>query len=160
LTEKGYSVAVMEMGRRWSAEDFPKSNWNVRKFYWRPGLGLRGFFNLRPFRHVMIICGNAVGGGYITYANTLLVPPDKVWDEGSWAGLADWKREMPAHFREAERMLGVTENALLGPADEMLRKMGEAAGVGHSFKRTRVATFFPRPGEEGGKTHPDPYFGG
>ena len=24
LTEKGYSVAVMEMGRRWKAEDFAK----------------------------------------------------------------------------------------------------------------------------------------
>lgn len=89
LTEKGYSVAVMEMGKRWRAEDFPKSNWNARKFYWRPGLGLHGFFNLRGFRHVMIVCGNAVGGGSITYANTLLVPPDTVWDEGSWAGLSD-----------------------------------------------------------------------
>ena len=160
LTEKGYSVAVMEMGRRWTAEDFPKSNWNARRFYWRPGLGLRGFFNLRPFRHVMIICGNAVGGGSITYANTLLVPPDKIWDEGSWAGLSAWKSEMPAHFREAERMLGVTENRLLGPADDLLRKMGEAVGVGHSFRPTRVATFFPSAGEEGGQSFPDPYFGG
>ncbi|MGQ0622807.1 MAG: GMC oxidoreductase [Panacagrimonas sp.] len=160
LAEKGYSVAVMEMGRRWNAEDFPKTSWNTRRWVWRPGLKLFGFFNMRPFRHVMIICGNAVGGGSITYANTLLVPPDHIWDEGSWAGAADWKREMPQHYDSAKRMLGVTENKLLGPADHMLKKMGEAAGVGHTFKPTQVATFFPPEGEAGGKTYPDPYFGG
>lgn len=160
LAEKGYSVAVMEMGKRWRAEDFPESNWNARRFYWRPRLGLKGFFNLRPFRHVMVICGNAVGGGSITYANTLLVPPDSIWSEGTWAGLSDWTEEMPAHFAEAERMLGVTENELFGPADNLLKEMAELEGVGDTFKPTRVATFFPPKGDPGGKTYPDPYFGG
>ncbi len=49
---------------------------------------------------------------------------------------------MPQHYAEAERMLGVTDNKILGPADHMLKKMGEAVGVGHTFKPTRVATFF------------------
>ena len=89
LAEKGYSVAVLEMGKRWTEADFPKTNWNPRRFLWRPGLGLHGFFNVRPFKHVMILCGNAVGGGSITYANTLLPPPAKVWGEGSWKGLAE-----------------------------------------------------------------------
>jgi len=160
LAEKKYSVAVMEMGRRWKPEDLPTSNWNTRRWLWRPGLKLFGFFNMRLFRHVTIICGNAVGGGSITYANTLLVPPDSIWDEGTWAGAADWKREMPQHFERAKSMLGVTENRLFGPADHLLKQMGEAAGVGHTFKPTQVATFFPPEGEAGGKTYPDPYFGG
>ncbi|MFI7961868.1 cholesterol oxidase, partial [Acinetobacter baumannii] len=66
----------------------------------------------------------------------------------------------PQHYAEAERMLGVTDNKIFGPADHMLKKMGEAVGVGHTFKPTRVATFFPPEGEEGGKTYPDPYFNG
>ncbi|MBS1124569.1 MAG: family oxidoreductase, partial [Deltaproteobacteria bacterium] len=37
LTEKGYSVGVVEMGKRWTAADFPKSTWNLRKWIWRPG---------------------------------------------------------------------------------------------------------------------------
>lgn len=160
LTEKGYSVAVMEMGKRWEAEDFSDTNWKAHRFYWRPKVGLKGFFNLRPFRHVAIICGNAVGGGSITYANTLLVPPDSIWNEGTWAGLSDWKDEMPTHYAEAERMLGVTENSILGSADHLLKEMADLEGVGHTFKPTRVATFFPPEGETGGKTYPDPYFGG
>lgn len=160
LAEKGYSVAVMEMGKRWTAKDFADSNWNLKKWIWRPGAGLRGFFNMRPFRHVMIICGNAVGGGSITYANTLLVPPDHIWAEGSWAGATNWTASMPRYYAMAEQMLGVTENQLLGPADHLLKQMGDEIGVGHTFKPTRVATFFPPAGEAGGKTYPDPYFGG
>ncbi|MEG0483494.1 MAG: NAD(P)-binding protein, partial [Acinetobacter sp.] len=115
LSEKGYSVAVMEMGKRWEAKDFPKTNWNTPRWIWRPALKLFGFFNLRIFRHVTIICGNAVGGGSITYANTLLIPPDSVWSEGSWGKIPNLKQEMPQYFAEAERMLGVTNNVILGP---------------------------------------------
>jgi cholesterol oxidase len=157
LAEKGYSVAVLEMGKRWRAEDFPVTTWNARRFLWWPKLKLFGFFDLRPFKHVVILCGNAVGGGSITYANTMLVPPQAVWSEGSWRGLADWEREMPQHYASAQRMLGVTQNQILGEADHMLRKMAEDQGVGASFYRTDVAVYF---GDGPGKEHPDPYFGG
>jgi cholesterol oxidase len=157
LAEKGYRVGVIEMGRRWTAEDFPKTTWNLRRWIWRPGLKLFGFYDMRPFRHVMILCGNAVGGGSITYANTLLSPPDRVWQDGSWRGLADWQREMPAHYASARRMLGVTENRILGDADHLLRKAAEAQGAGDTFYRTDVAVYF---GDAPGQAHPDPYFGG
>lgn len=39
LSEKGYSVAVLEKGKRWQKEDFPKTNWNARKYLWLPQLG-------------------------------------------------------------------------------------------------------------------------
>ena len=160
LTEKGYRVAVMEMGRRWAAEDLPATNWSIRRWFWSPRLGLRGFFNMQFFRHVVILHGCAVGGGSVTYANTLVVPPDSVWRSDSWAGLSDWTAEMPAHFRTARRMLGVVQNRLLGPADLLLKRAADAAGVGHTFYRTSVAAFQAPEGEEGGKTYPDPYFGG
>ncbi|HUJ59496.1 MAG TPA: GMC family oxidoreductase [Kofleriaceae bacterium] len=157
LAEKGYSVAVIEMGKRWNASDFPRTTWSLRRWIWRPRLGLYGFYNMRPFQHVMILCGNAVGGGSITYANTMLVPPDSVWGEGSWQGLAAWQREMPAHYATARRMLGVTENRILGDADRVLEQMAKAQGVGDSFYRTDVAVYF---GDAPGQPHPDPYFGG
>ena len=156
LSEKGYTVAVVEMGKRWTAKDFPTTTWSLRRWIWRPGLKLFGFYNMRPFKHVMILCGNAVGGGSITYANTMLVPPATVWREGSWGGLAAWEQEMPAHYATAKRMLGVTENQILGDADHMLRKMADAQGVGASFYKTDVAVYFGEAGVE----KPDPYFGG
>lgn len=160
LAEKGYRVAVMEMGRRWRPEDFPETNWKIWRWIWRPGLALRGFFNIRPFRHVVILHGCAVGGGSITYANTLLVPPAAVWEHGSWAGLADWKAEMPPHYDTAVRMLGVVENRIFGPADRILKSAADRFGVGHTFYPTRVGVYLPAEGEKPGTMRPDPYFGG
>ncbi len=160
LVEKGYRVAVMEMGRRWTPENLPKTSWSIHRWFWRPNLALRGFFNMRFFRHVTILHGCAVGGGSITYACTLLRPPDKVWDHGSWEGLADWKTEMPQHYATASRMLGVTVNKILGPADRLLKKVANAAGIGDTFYRTHVAIFQSPEGQPGGQTFPDPYFGG
>ena len=89
LVEKGYRVAVMEMGRRWTPDKLPRTSWSIHRWIWRPNLGLRGFFNLRFFKHATIFHGCAVGGGSITFASTLLPPPEKVWDKGSWTGLSD-----------------------------------------------------------------------
>jgi len=160
LAEKGYKVAVMEMGRRWTPESLPRTNWELSRWIWRPNVALRGFFNIRIFRHVLILHGCAVGGGSITYANTLLVPKSTVFENGSWAGLADWNAEMPQHFATASRMLGVRENQILGPADLLLKQAADAAGIGHTFYRTNVAVFQAPQGEPGGGTFPDPYFGG
>ena len=160
LVEKGYRVAVMEMGRRWTPDNLPRTSWSIHRYFWRPNLGLRGFFNMRFFRHVTVFHGCAVGGGSITYASTLLAPSERVWEAGSWAGLADWKAEMPQHYETATRMLGVTENRILGPADHLLKKAAEAAGSGQTFYCTKVGIFQPAEGEPGNQTFPDPFFGG
>ncbi len=160
LTEKGYSVGVIEMGRRWTPDNLPKSNWNLRNWAHYPMLGLRGFFRVSFFRHVIVLHGCAVGGGSITYANTLLVPPEKVWDDGSWAGLNDWKAVMPGHFETAKKMLGVVENKIIAPCDLTLKKMADAQGCGDTWYRTDVGVFFGDEGAEPGKEYPDPYFGG
>ncbi len=36
LAEKGYSVCVLEAGKRYRGEDFDQSNWDTRKFLWKP----------------------------------------------------------------------------------------------------------------------------
>ncbi|WP_269621291.1 GMC family oxidoreductase [Zhongshania sp. BJYM1] len=161
LSEKGYSVGVMEMGRRWGPENMPPTNWKVWDFLWRPLLGLRGFFSLRFFKHVMVLHGNAVGGGSVTYANTLLVPPDSVWSDGSWQGLDNWQAVMPDHYATAKRMLGVNKNQRFAAADHALEKMAIAQGRHDTFYKTDVGVFF---GDEddvgGGKVYADPYFNG
>ena len=160
LTEKGYKVLVVEMGRRWTPDNLPKTNWALNRYFWKPKLGLRGFFNLSFFRHVIVLHGNAVGGGSVTYANTMLVPPDTIWDHGTWAGLDDWKQVMSAHYATAKRMMGVATNPILAPADLRLQKMAAAAGVAHTFYPTDVAVFFGKDGDQPGTASPDPYFDG
>jgi cholesterol oxidase len=42
LAEKGYRVAVLEAGRRFAPAEFPRTNWNLRRYLFIPRLGLRG----------------------------------------------------------------------------------------------------------------------
>ena len=160
LAEKGYRVAVMEMGRRWSRENLPRNNWYLHRWFWRPNLALRGFFNMQFFGHVTVLHGCAVGGGSVTYACTSLRPSDQIWTNGTWAGLADWPSEMRAHYATAARMLGITENKILGPADRLLQKAAAQVGAGSTFYRTHVAILQPAAGENGGMAVADPFFSG
>jgi cholesterol oxidase len=156
LAEKGYRVAILECGRRYRDEDFAESTWNLRRYYWMPKLGLRGIFRMTAFKDVFIVSGSGVGGGSLGYANTLYRARPAFFQDRQWAGLEDWEDSLAAHYDTAERMLGVTEYPLEGPADELLKEYGEQIGVGDSYKHTRVGAYFGEPGEE----VPDPFFGG
>lgn len=156
LTEKGYSVLVIEKGRRWKPEDFPETNWKLRKWLWLPLFRFHGIFKLTFMRHVGILSGVGVGGGSLTYANTLPRPRIAFFQSGSWAGVAEWKTELEPHYSEAERMLGATENPALYDSDEALRDVAAKLGKSELFEATQVAVFFGEPEEEVG----DPYFEG
>ena len=156
LTEKGYTVGVLEMGKRYRSQDFPTTNWNLPKYLWAPTLRFYGFFRMSLFRHAWVLSGVGVGGGSLVYANTLLAPPDVVWDDPHWAHLKDWKRIMPPFYDQAKRMLGVTPTPYLGAADKILRAAAEAQGYGHTFQPTDVGVYFGQKGQ----TVPDPYFDG
>ncbi len=156
LSEKGYRVLVLEKGRRWAPADFPKSNWDVKRWLWRPEVGWRGFFKMTFLRHVTVLSGVGVGGGSLVYANTLPVPKSAFFEQGTWKGLADWKSELAPHYETALRMLGAAKNPQLTEADEVIRGIAEELGRADSFETANVAIYFGEPG----KRAKDPYFGG
>jgi cholesterol oxidase len=156
LVEKGHRVLVLEKGRRFAAEDFPKSNWNLKRWLWLPSVGFRGLFKMTFLPHVTALSGVGVGGGSLVYANTLPLPGDDFFAAPSWAHLADWKTELAPHYATAHRMLGVTRNPLTTPPDEILLEVAKEIGRTDDFRPTDVAVYFGEPGV----TVPDPFFGG
>jgi cholesterol oxidase len=156
LTEKGYRVLVLERGKRYRDEDFALTNWDLPRYLWLPVLRCFGILEMSLFRNVLIVHGSGVGGGSLGYGNVLLEPGDNLFEAPGWRDLADWKTVLRPHYDTAKRMLGVTRNPCLWPADHALRAIAEELGHGASFRPTEVAVFF---GPEG-QTVPDPYFGG
>jgi cholesterol oxidase len=158
LAEKGYRVAVLESGRRYEDEDFAKTTWNARRYYWLPRLGLRGIFRMTLFKDVFVVSGSGVGGGSLGYANTLYRPRpgSAFYRDPQWSELEDWETVLERHYDTAERMLGVTTYEGEGPGDRLLRELATEMGVPETYSTTRVGVFF---GEEG-ETVPDPYFDG
>ncbi len=156
LSEKGYRVLVLERGKRFNAQDFPKTNWNVFKFLWMPGLRCFGIQGLVFFDDMWVLNGSGVGGGSLVYACTLIKPSKAFFEADEWAGLADWETELYPHFQTASRMLGVSENPKFWPADYILLDIAKELGQEKTFEPTPVSIYFGEPG----KTVPDPYFAG
>ncbi|MBD3341748.1 MAG: FAD-binding protein, partial [Candidatus Lokiarchaeota archaeon] len=87
LVEKGYRVCVVECGKRFRAQDFARTSWNLRKFLWAPQLFCYGIQRLYLLNDVLILGGSGVGGGSLVYGNTLLVPPRSFFTDPAWSGL-------------------------------------------------------------------------
>ena len=156
LSEKGYRVLVIEKGKRFGLSDFPKNNWDLKRWMWMPGAGLQGIFQMSLFDHVTILHGVGVGGGSLTYANTLPTPTRNFFVNPSWSHLADWQRELEPHYQMAERMLGATPFPGNTPGDRIMREIAQDIGREDHFHKTKVAVFFGKPDVE----VPDPYFDG
>lgn len=156
LSEKGYSVLVIEKGKWFRAEDFPENNWRLKRWLWEPKLDCYGIFKMTFLNHVTVLSGVGVGGGSLTYANTLPVPKKAFFNSGSWHGLADWENELRPFYDEAYRMLGAARNPKLGTADRALRELARNIGREEHYEPARVSVYFGEPG----KTVSDPYFGG
>ena len=156
LVEKGYRVLTIEKGRRFARDEFPKTNWDVRRWLWKPEAGLKGIFQMSFLRHVTILHGVGVGGGSLVYANTLPTPTAGFFESESWSHLADWEKELRPHYATAKRMLGATEFPYETPAEKVLSEIAEDIGRPEHFHKAEVAVFFGEPGVE----VPDPYFDG
>jgi cholesterol oxidase len=157
LTEKGYKVAVLEAGRRFSDKDFPKTSWRLNRFLYMPRLGLRGIQRIHALPDVLILAGAGVGGGSLVYANTLYKPPATYFNDKQWKHITDWDSELSPWYDQASRMLGVAQNPYFSPSDKAMKEVADQMGVGHTFKLAPLGVYF---GDGNGVKSKDPFFGG
>jgi cholesterol oxidase len=156
LTEKGYSVLVLEKGKRYEDKDFAKTNWQFWKYLWLPIVRAHGILQVSILKGVMVLHGAGVGGGSLGYANVLEVPSAETFATPAWNRNVKWGEVLRQHYEVAKKMLGVARNPKLWKADEVLKQIAEERGMGPTFRPTDVGAFFG----EGGVTVADPFFGG
>src|SRR4051794_12590120 len=77
--EKGYRVAVLEAGRRFTNETLPKTSWELAKFLWAPRLGWMGIQRITPLNDVLVLSAAGGCGGSRVAANTLYTPVGEVF---------------------------------------------------------------------------------
>jgi len=156
LTEKGYSVLVLEKGKRFEDKDFAKTNWQFWKYIWMPAIRAHGILQIAILKGVMVLHGAGVGGGSLGYANVLEIPTDETFATPAWNRNVKWGDVLRPHYETAKKMLGVARNPKLWKGDEVLKQIAEERGMGHTFRATDVGAFFG----ESGVTVADPFFGG
>jgi len=155
MAEKGYRVLVIEKGRRYRQSDFPKSNWNLRKYLWLPSFFLYGIQKLTLLKDVLVLHGIGVGGGSLVYANTHLEPPATVFDDPRWTDNG-WQNRLKPFYRLARKMLGTTSVKTTGESDHFLELIDRELNACQTFYKVDVGVWFGEPE----LTVRDPYFNG
>lgn len=155
LAEKGYSVLVVEKGKKYSSRDFPPTNWNLRKYLWIPQLRCFGFQKLTFYPQVSILSGVGVGGGSLVYANTLFSPPEEYYTHESWKNFRDWKKVLQPYYEKAGFMLGRTQYEKINIEDEKLREVAKEFNCEKTFDTVFVGVMLDKL-----KDGSDPYFNG
>ncbi|MEZ5116396.1 MAG: GMC family oxidoreductase N-terminal domain-containing protein [Candidatus Nanopelagicales bacterium] len=135
--QAGRSVAVLEQGRRFTAEDFRVGARSTTRMLWAPAAGLRGYFRQALLRHVIVVQGIGVGGGSLVYAAVLLEPAEEAWSAQGWTATGvDWQAELAPHFATAAEVLGRAPNPYHSEQDAWLRAAAESLGVGDTYGTT------------------------
>src|SRR5512133_239944 len=101
LVEKGYSVLVLEAGRRYADRDFAATSWRLRRYLWAPRLKLYGIQRIHLLHNALILAGAGVGGGSLNYANTLYRPPRPFFADRQWSHITDWAAELDPYYDQA-----------------------------------------------------------
>jgi cholesterol oxidase len=156
LTEKGYSVLVLEKGKRYNDNDFAKTNWQYWKYLWMPAIRAHGILQISILKGAMVLHGAGVGGGSLGYANVLEIPTDETFATPAWNQPIAWGSILKPHFETAKKMLGAARNPKLWKADEVLKQFADERRMSNTFRTTEVGAYFGDPNQ----TVHDPYFGG
>jgi cholesterol oxidase len=155
LAEKGYNVLMLEQGKRYNPDDFPKTNWNLPKYIWWPAMRLFGFQRISFFPTASILSGTGVGGGSLVYANTLYIPPDEFFRNEQWSRFGNWKAMMEPFYDKASFMLGRQKYTGQNLEDKVLEEISKEMDAHDTFDTVHVGVNLSDP-----EKTTDPYFNG
>jgi cholesterol oxidase len=156
LTEKGYSVLIIEKGKRFRDQDFAETNLSFWKYLWVPAIRSFGILQISLLKGMMVLHGAGVGGGSLGYSNVLEIPTDDTFATPAWQEPFPWGNLLSSHYATARKMLGAIDNPYLGSADETLKTIAAERGEAATFRPIEVGVYFGKENE----TVPDPFFAG
>jgi cholesterol oxidase len=172
LAQAGLSVILLERGKAYPPDSFPRTPAEMSRAFWDPAAGLYGMFDVWHFSGCDSVVSSGLGGGSLIYANVLL-RKDEHWfvqdDPLPDGGYESWpvtRADLDPHYDEVERMLGATPYPLdVAPytATPKTRAMQDAAAeLGLPWQLPPLAvSFAPAPGAAPGPGLPivDPDYG-
>jgi cholesterol oxidase len=108
LTEKGHKVCLLERGKRYKFNEFPRRAKELKeKLFWDPKDHQYGFMEIRDYEDddLMSVSASGLGGGSLIYANVLMKMPEEnfaKWPGGINRPLLDPYYDKVLHMMEAE----------------------------------------------------------
>ena len=157
LAEAGLSVCVLERGKPYPPNSFPRAPHRMKMNFWDPSEGLYGMYNIWSFSGLGAVVCSGLGGGSLIYAS-VLIRKDERWfvkEDLRDGGFEYWpvtRDDLDPHYDQVEKMLGAQRY----PADRKpyneTRKTQEfkaaAERLGLDWKLPNLAVTFANKGED------------
>lgn len=157
LAEAGLRVCLLERGKDYPPNSFPRTPHELSKNFWDPSEGLYGMYNVWSFKGSGALVSSGLGGGSLIYANVLIRKDEKWFNEDSTDGkFKPWViqyKDLERHYAQVEKMMNVQKYPLEHPPYNQTPKtlaMKEAAksmrgnGVEPTWHRLNLAVSFKR----------------
>lgn len=142
LAEAGARVLVLERGRRWTPETYPRTLTDPWFFDDRRPDHASGWLDLRFFRGMMVAQGAGVGGGSLSYASVVMAADAERFESG-WPAAVNAESLAP-YYDKARRMLAIQTLPEGQETDRaaILRRAAEKLGYGERYERVPLAVSF------------------
>jgi cholesterol oxidase len=154
LAEAGYRVLILERGKRWKVEEFPRNAGDA--WVWNDEHPERnhGWFDFRIFPHMTVVQGAGVGGGSLVYANISVEAKPDSFAQG-WPPEITFDLLAPHYARVAETMAVKKVPANQLPArTRLLKEAADKLGYSDRFRQLDLAVTFD---DEWRYEQPDPF---
>jgi cholesterol oxidase len=154
LAEAGYSVLVLERGRRWDKTTFPRKPGDDWLWNHDHPERCQGWIDFRLFPSMAVVQGAGVGGGSLVYANVSVSARPDTFDAG-WPPEITFGALEP-HYRAVKEMLGSRPipESQWPERTRLLKLAAERDGAADRFERLDLAVSFSDDWNAG---LPDPY---
>ncbi|MCP5151459.1 MAG: GMC family oxidoreductase [Chromatiales bacterium] len=153
LAEAGRRVLVLERGREWHPDSYPRDAADAWVWDQRAPHRCSGWVDLRVFRGMTVVQGAGVGGGSLIYANVFVEAEPWVFERG-WPRSITHETLAP-HYETTGRMLAAQTlpAGQLTPRTELMREGAAAIGAAERFRLLPLAVTFD-PGWHAGLDDP------
>jgi cholesterol oxidase len=166
LAEAGLRVCLLERGKAYPPDSFPRAPHRMKKNFWDPSEGLYGMFNVWSFDRLGAVVGSGLGGGSLIYTN-VLIRKDERWfvrEERRDGWYEYWpvtRADLDPHYDRIEKMLGATPYPFERTTPKTREFKGAAERLGLDWRLPNLAVTFanegedPVPGEPIREAHPN-----
>ncbi len=146
LAEAGYKVVVLERGRRWAPEDYPRNPDDAWLFDVDEPEHQNGWLDFRYFKDMSVIQGAGVGGGSLIYANVSIDAKPKAFEKG-WPNAITYKTLKPFYERAFYMIAPETlPDNQLTPRYKLMKEAAEKTNAIDRFSKVDLAISFDKDG--------------
>ncbi len=144
LAEADYKVLILERGRRWDVNDYPRKPGDA--WIWNQEHPTRhnGWLDLRIFPNMTVAQGAAVGGGSLIYANILVEAKPDLFKQG-WPPEITYE-ELKPYYQKVGRMLQITPipQNQWSERTKLMKEAAQRTGYGDRFQLLDLAVSFDK----------------